>query len=122
MSSRLSKAPPGKRQAWSTTSSASTPSGIRGRSANSSVGPTNKGSVVHYTYRQFCLFRGPSAFYFTILRDPVDVFVSLWDYYELAKKYGVSLDEYARREKVGDLKDRLHKVHGRNEVRLHCIQ
>ena len=62
-------------------------------------------------------FTGPSAFYFTILRDPVDLFVSLWDYYGFGSVFNLTLDEYARRDKVGDLEDRKNTNHlGRNQM------
>ena len=35
------------------------------------------------------------ASYLTILRDPVEQFVSLWSYSELGKRFGLSLDEFA---------------------------
>ena len=35
-------------------------------------------------------------FYFSILRDPVTLFRSYWDYFGLSQKYGKTLDEYAQ--------------------------
>ncbi len=37
--------------------------------------------------------------YFSILRDPVDQFVSLWDYAQLSSMYKVSLEDYALADK-----------------------
>lgn len=49
--------------------------------------------------------------YFTILRDPVELFVSLWDYLELGKKYGgISLEQYAMSDKKGTYADRFVKI------------
>ena len=39
-----------------------------------------------------------NVFYFSILRDPVMLFRSYWDYFGLSKKYGKTLDEYAKTE------------------------
>ena len=41
---------------------------------------------------------GPQAVYFSILRDPVSLFISLWDYYELPKhmsKHRLTLEKFA---------------------------
>ena len=46
------------------------------------------------------------GYYFTIIRDPLKHFISLWDYYELEKLYGVSLETYAMSDKKGALQDR----------------
>ena len=56
--------------------------------------------------------------YFTILRDPVNLFVSLWDYLQLSQKYGgISLEEYALSDKVGKFADRIQNGHfGRNQM------
>ena len=56
--------------------------------------------------------------YFTILRDPVNLFVSLWDYLQLSQKYGgITLEEYALSDKEGKYQDRIHAGHfGRNQM------
>lgn len=41
--------------------------------------------------------------YFSILRDPVDLFVSLWDYVGFSKMYNVTLEEYAFANKKYDI-------------------
>lgn len=57
------------------------------------------------TYDVFCLHTiwnlaevanvmGGDTTYFTILRDPVDLFVSLWDYAQFQTYYRVTLEEY----------------------------
>ena len=71
----------------------------------------------------FCLTRwdqdeveailGGGAFYFTILRDPVELFASAFDYYGLSRVYNMSLEEFAWRDKLGFTEfrvanDRLH--------------
>ena len=40
---------------------------------------------------------GQKPFYFTILRDPVEVFVSMWDYFEVSRKMfdNISLEKFA---------------------------
>jgi hypothetical protein len=42
---------------------------------------------------------GTNSFYFTILRDPVELFSSVWDYYGFARMYNMSLEEYAAANK-----------------------
>ena len=56
--------------------------------------------------------------YFTILRDPVELFISLWDYSQLGNKYGgISLEEYAMLDKSGLYQDRIHQgTLGRNQM------
>ena len=43
------------------------------------------------------LMDGQKPFYFTILRDPVEVFVSMWDYFEVSRKMfdNISLEKFA---------------------------
>ena len=42
------------------------------------------------------LFKQKKPFYFSILRDPVSLFISLWDYYGVSKKLNdVTLQEFA---------------------------
>ena len=56
--------------------------------------------------------------YFTILRDPVDLFISLWDYYDLGKMYNnVTLEEYALSNKKGKFEDRINEgIYGKNQM------
>ena len=56
--------------------------------------------------------------YFTILRDPVDLFISLWDYLELGKIYnGITLEEFALSNKQGEYQDRINQgAYGRNQM------
>ena len=56
--------------------------------------------------------------YFTILRDPVDLFISMWDYYDLGKIYdNVTLEEYALSNKKGKFEDRINEgIYGRNQM------
>ena len=57
------------------------------------------------------------GFYFSILRDPVELFSSLWDYVNLGKHYNMSLETYALSDKTGRLRDRsLMKHVGRNQM------
>ena len=42
------------------------------------------------------LYKQKKPFYFSILRDPVSLFISLWDYYGVSKKLNdVTLQEFA---------------------------
>merc|ERR1712223_496160 len=56
--------------------------------------------------------------YFTILRDPVELFISLWGYLQLSTKYGgISLEDYALSDKTGRNKDRIgNSGFGRNQM------
>jgi hypothetical protein len=56
--------------------------------------------------------------YFTILRDPVDLYISLWDYDQMGKVFGgISLEDYAMSDKTGKLADRtVRKSFGRNQM------
>ena len=54
---------------------------------------------------------------FSIVRDPLDQFVSLWDYQFLSMKYGVTLEDYVFANKSDPkFKDRKHIALGRNQV------
>lgn len=44
---------------------------------------------------------GPEAVYITIMRDPVDLFESLWGYANLENYYKVDLDTFALSPKTG---------------------
>ena len=44
------------------------------------------------------------VFYFSILRDPVMLYQSYWDYYGLAKQFNKTLDEYAKSVITNDIK------------------
>lgn len=61
---------------------------------------------------------GKGAFYFTILRDPVDLFISLWDYASMKDLYNVDLESYIFADKtVGHFKDRSKISNlGRNQM------
>ena len=60
---------------------------------------------------------GHRGFYFSILRDPVELFSSLWDYVNLGKHYNMSLEDYALSDKMGRLRDRRVMKHvGRNQM------
>ena len=40
---------------------------------------------------------GPDVIHFTILRDPIDTFISMWDYYQIDKTYmrqNLSIDDF----------------------------
>ncbi len=56
--------------------------------------------------------------YLTMLRDPVELFRSLWDYFAMADHYGMSLELYALSNKSGELlNDRIHLPdYGRNQM------
>lgn len=60
----------------------------------------------------------PYPIYFTILRDPIELFKSLWDYLDMSKLYNnISLEEYSLSDKQGPLADRRHIKHmGRNQM------
>ncbi len=42
---------------------------------------------------------GGPVVYFSILRDPAELFVSLWDYAGFSRMFGVSLEEYIFKDK-----------------------
>ena len=54
---------------------------------------------------------GGGAFYFTILRDPVELFASVFDYYGLSRMYNMSLEEFAWRDKAGFMEYRVANDH-----------
>jgi hypothetical protein len=57
------------------------------------------------------------GFYFSILRDPIELFTSLWDYTKMSNFYGVSLETYALSPKIGRLADRRPNANlGRNQM------
>ena len=45
---------------------------------------------------------GGKAFFFSMLREPLDLFMSLWSYYGLSNAYKMSLEEYALMEQKRD--------------------
>ncbi|XP_059091026.1 galactosylceramide sulfotransferase-like [Tigriopus californicus] len=62
---------------------------------------------------------GPGTKYITILRDPIELFISMWDYVNFSKSYKVTLEEYALSNKTGLLKDRKNVAHlGQNQMLL----
>ena len=58
------------------------------------------------------------VFYFSILRDPVMLYRSYWDYFGLSRKFGKTLDEYAKTEisKFVLYKNMTYCVHGFNQM------
>ena len=42
--------------------------------------------------------RGNNAKYFSIVRDPVDMFVSTWDYYGFSKAFRMDLETFATKK------------------------
>ena len=60
---------------------------------------------------------GGRAFYFTIMRDPVDLFASAWDYYGLEKTYKMSLEKFARRDTSG-----FREIRFAEDERLHMVE
>ena len=46
---------------------------------------------------------GDNTVYFTMLRDPVDVFESQYGYYKLEKQFGISLGNFE--EKINNMQD-----------------
>ena len=52
---------------------------------------------------------GPGAVYITILRDPVELFESLWVYAGFQKYYNLDLESFAPAEKEGKLAERAYK-------------
>ena len=71
-----------------------------------------------WNFSQVDKLLGYEARYFSILRDPVELFISLWDYASLDKLYHCSLEEYAFANKThGRFKDRIHMSNlGRNQM------
>jgi len=59
---------------------------------------------------------GPGATFVTIMRDPVDLFESLWGYAALGKYYGTDLETFALAEKKGKLSTRAYRNLGRNQM------
>jgi len=59
---------------------------------------------------------GPETTYFTIMRDPVDLFESLWVYAGMDTFYHTDLESFARAPKEGKLAQRAFKNLGRNQM------
>ncbi|TRY70382.1 hypothetical protein TCAL_08905 [Tigriopus californicus] len=86
--------------------------------------------AINMTYNFYCLhgiwnfdevnlLMGPGTKYITILRDPIELFISMWDYVNFSKSYKVTLEEYALSNKTGLLKDRKNVAHlGQNQMLL----
>ena len=53
---------------------------------------------------------GPGAVYITILRDPVELFESLWVYAGFQKYYNTDLESFALAEKEGKLAQRAYRL------------
>ena len=73
--------------------------------------------LIRWDHAEVEAILGGGAFYFTIMRDPVDLFSSAWDYYGLAKTYNMSLEEFARRDTSGFMEFRVA-----DDERLHMGQ
>ena len=54
---------------------------------------------------------GPSATYVTIMRDPVELFESLWSYAGLGSYYNTDLETFALSPKEGILAQRAFRLH-----------
>lgn len=52
---------------------------------------------------------GPGAAYVTIMRDPVDLFESLWSYAGLSSYYNTDLETFALSPKLGQLATRAYR-------------
>merc|ERR1712198_588768 len=59
---------------------------------------------------------GPGAAYVTIMRDPVDLFESLWSYAGLSSYYNTDLETFALSPKLGQLATRAYRNLGRNQM------
>lgn len=59
---------------------------------------------------------GPKTTYFTIMRDPVSLFESLWVYTGMETYYHTDLESFAKSPKVGKLAQRAFKNLGRNQM------
>jgi len=59
---------------------------------------------------------GEGAVYITMLRDPIDVFESLWNYAAMHTFYHMSLEKFARSPKKGLLSQRAFGILGRNQM------
>jgi len=59
---------------------------------------------------------GPGTTYFTMLRDPVELFESLWNYASFKSYYHISLEEFAFVPKTGLFSQRAYKNLGRNQM------
>jgi len=81
----------------------------------------------NFSYSMFCLHTiwnqeeveetlGPGATYLTMLRDPVDLLESLWNYASLGAYYKMSLESFAKAPKTGLLSQRAYKNLGRNQM------
>ena len=60
--------------------------------------------------------RGGEAKYFSIIRDPVDLFISMWDYYDFSKAFKMDLETFAVNTTMAFKKrtDRMKKWSGYN--------
>lgn len=59
---------------------------------------------------------GENATYITIMRDPVDLFESLWNYANLGNFYKMDLESFALAPKTGILAQRAYRNLGRNQM------
>lgn len=58
----------------------------------------------------------PGARYVTIVRDPVDLFESLWSYSSMSAYYHMDLEAFALAPKTGHLATRAYRNLGRNQM------
>ena len=58
------------------------------------------------------------VFYFSILREPVELFRSYWDYYALAKEFNATLEEYTQSVIYNELnfKNKTERSRGYNQM------
>jgi len=58
----------------------------------------------------------PGSTYITIVRDPIDLFESLWSYASMSAYYHMDLESFAIAPKTGHLASRAYKNLGRNQM------
>eukprot|EP00092_Neocalanus_flemingeri_P102812 GFUD01131520.1.p1 GENE.GFUD01131520.1~~GFUD01131520.1.p1 ORF type:complete len:397 (+),score=109.33 GFUD01131520.1:40-1230(+) len=59
---------------------------------------------------------GKNTAYITMLRDPIDVFESQWQFYGLHGHFGMNIDQFAVAPKIGKLSTRWWKQIGQNQM------
>lgn len=69
-----------------------------------------------WDYSEVNTLLGKDTYYITIMRDPVDLFESLWGYSSMHTYYGMSLEDFALAPKEGVLANRAFKNLGRNQM------
>ena len=63
---------------------------------------------------------GGNAKYFSILRDPVDLFVSIWDYFGFSRAYRMDLESFATKTS-NDFKERTDRRTKGQAFQLFCL-